>query len=192
MNKQFLAIVILVIFYSIYYIKQLLLKRKGIKVNQIKYNRSKLTVVMGVSNLLLAIVEINSIYMNTVNKNGNIFIFGIILSALGDIIFYLSVKEMGDNWRAGVNPNSKTTLVTKGIYQYSRNPAFLGFYLVYIGVMLMFYNKYLFIFTVLTITMLHFQITLIEEPYLKETFKFEYIIYQKQVNRYLGHKVRNW
>ncbi len=39
-------------------------------------------------------------------------------------------------WRAGVSEKEKTELVTAGIYRWSRNPAFLGFDLLYIGFLL--------------------------------------------------------
>ena len=50
----------------------------------------------------------------------------------GDIVLVISVLTMKDSWRAGVSETDKTELVTDGIYQISRNPAFGGFDLVYI------------------------------------------------------------
>lgn len=50
---------------------------------------------------------------------------------------------MKDSWRAGIAENDKTEIVTSGIYQISRNPAFLGFDCVYIGLMLMFFKPIL-------------------------------------------------
>lgn len=193
MNKQIIAFSILIIFYIIYYSKQFTLKHKGIKVNQLKSQRNgnHLAIIMGLANLLVALIEFISIYCNTENPFEIISLLGIVLGIFGDVAFYLSVKQMGDSWRAGVNPNEKTKLVTSGIYQYSRNPAFLCFYLVYIGILFMFYNPWLLAATLFVMMMLHLQVVKIEEPYLKETFKEEYSIYQKQVNRYLGHKVHN-
>ena len=95
---------------------------------------------------------------------------------------------MQDNWRAGIAKTGKTTLVTTGIYQISRNPAFLGFDLVYIGVMLMFFNGVLAVATLFAMIMLHLQIVNVEEDFLLETFGEEYLIYQKKVCRYLGRK----
>ncbi|MEE3470168.1 MAG: hypothetical protein VZR24_05840 [Butyrivibrio hungatei] len=43
----------------------------------------------------------------------------------------------------------------KGIYNYSRNPAFLGFDLVYIGILLMFFNPVLLVISVFAMVMLH-------------------------------------
>ena len=61
---------------------------------------------------------------------------GFCIGMLGDLIFLASVLCMKDSWRAGIPDKDKTELVTTGIYRYSRNPAFLGFDLMYIGMLL--------------------------------------------------------
>lgn len=96
---------------------------------------------------------------------------------------------MKDSWRAGVSETDKTELVTDGIYQISRNPAFLGFDLVYVGVLLMFFNWILLIVSAFAIFMFHLQIVYVEEVFLVGTFGDEYIRYKKNVHRYLGRKV---
>ncbi len=80
--------------------------------------------------------------------------------------------------------NDKTKLITNGIYKISRNPAFLGFDLMYIGVTLLYSNSFTIIFSLFAITMLHLQI-LKEEKYLEKSFKNEYISYKNKTNRYL-------
>ncbi len=94
---------------------------------------------------------------------------------------------MKDSWRAGIQSEEKTTLIKKGIYKISRNPAFLGFDLMYIGLLIMFFNIVHLIFVVVAITLLHLQI-LEEEKFLINTFSDEYIDYKKKVNRYFGIK----
>ena len=94
---------------------------------------------------------------------------------------------MKDSWRAGIPDADRTVLVTGGIYAYSRNPAFLGFDLMYIGVLLMYCNLLTGMFTVFAIAMLHLQI-LQEERYLAAAFGEEYRAYRRQVLRYLGRR----
>lgn len=72
---------------------------------------------------------------------------------------------MRDSWRAGVSKTDKTELVTNGIYQISRNPAFLGFDLLYIGTLLMFFNWILCFLTVFAVIMYHLQIVNVEEDF---------------------------
>lgn len=97
-------------------------------------------------------------------------ITGVILGILGIGMFVVSVITMRDSWRAGVPKGEKTELVTSGIYAYSRNPAFLGFDLIYIGELLMFFNWYLLVITLLAVIMLHLQIVNVEEDFWILTF----------------------
>ena len=94
---------------------------------------------------------------------------------------------MKDSWRAGIPEKDKTKLVTRGIYKISRNPAFLGFDIMYMGILLMFFNFGLLILTIYVMVMLHLQI-LQEEKYLTKTFGNEYLKYKSQVLRYIGRK----
>ena len=94
---------------------------------------------------------------------------------------------MKDSWRAGIPEKDKTKLVTKGIYKISRNPAFLGFDLMYIGILLIFFNYGLLLFTVYVIMMLHLQV-LQEEKYMEKTFGNEYLQYKNKVFRYIGRR----
>ena len=106
---------------------------------------------------------------------------------MGDLVFLLAITCMKDSWRAGIPKSDKTKLVTNGIYKISRNPAFLGFDLVYIGILLLYFNPIHLIFTLFAIIMLHLQI-LQEEKFMEATFNDEYVDYKKKVFRYLGRK----
>ncbi|MCI8956005.1 MAG: hypothetical protein HFG29_03325 [Eubacterium sp.] len=72
----------------------------------------------------------------------------------------------------------------------SRNLAFLGFDLVYIAIVFMFFNWGLLFVSVLAMVMFHLQIVNVEEKFLIKAFGNEYVDYQKRVNRYLGRKLR--
>ena len=112
---------------------------------------------------------------------------GSCVGLIGDLIFLISVLCMKDSWRAGIPDKDRTELVTDGIYAYSRNPAFLGFDLQYLGVLLMFCNLLTAAFTAFAVTMLHLQI-LQEERYLTGAFGTEYLNYRRRVFRYLGRR----
>ena len=112
----------------------------------------------------------------------------LIILAIAVIVFIVSVLQMKDNWRAGVQREEKTELVTTGIYSISRNPAFLGFDLMYIGIVIAFFNWYLCIATGIVLVLFHLQIVNVEEEFLIEAFGDDYIKYRKKVCRYLGRK----
>lgn len=112
---------------------------------------------------------------------------GFCIGMLGDVVFLLSVLCMRDSWRAGISDKDKTELVTNDIYRFSRNPAFLGFDLMYIGMLLLYGNLLTLGFSVFAIIMLHLQI-LQEERYLADTFGMSYQEYFRHVFCYLGRK----
>ena len=94
---------------------------------------------------------------------------GFCIGMLGDMIFLVSVLCMKDSWRAGIPDKDRTTLVTTGIYRYSRNPAFLGFDFMYVGLLLMYFNLSMLVVSAFAIIMLHLQI-LQEERYLTASY----------------------
>jgi len=192
---QLSAILILLFFYTIYMGKMILQRRKGIKTDQIaRGKKSKelfsTEIVMKIATYSIVAVELLCVFMNMTLSYTPMRIAGAILGIIGVIIFGIAVYTMKDSWRAGIPESDKTELVTKGIFKISRNPAFLAFDLVYIGVLLMFFNWVLLAFTVWGVIMLHLQI-MQEEKFLSRTFGEAYLRYQKCTKRYLGKRKTN-
>lgn len=109
---------------------------------------------------------------------------GVVIGIAGTCVFIWAMVTMKNNWRAGIDPSQKTVLTTHGIYKYSRNPAFLGFILFYIGFTLIFSNVLLVVLLLFCMFTLHLQI-IEEEKYLELTFGKEYTDYKKTTARYL-------
>lgn len=189
------AIVELLIFYTIYVVKMIKQKKKGIKTNQMaKGQKEKKVMVvertLSIVSWVIVVVQLISIWNQFSWLRSNARLDGILLGIAGDIVFGISVYTMRDSWRAGIPEKDQTKMVTDGIYRYSRNPAFLGFYLLYIGILLVFFNPVLLAMTLLTILVFHLQV-LQEEKFLEKAFGEEYVEYRKTVFRYLGRKKRN-
>ncbi len=186
---QIIALLILILFYSIYLGKMLLQRKKGILTNQIARGKKKgsllkVELIMKIATYSIIIVELLSIGINTATPYSFLRTIGAILGTIGIIIFATAIYTMRDSWRAGVPETDKTELVTNGIFKLSRNPAFLAFYLVYTSILLMFFNWVLLAFTVWSIIMLHLQIKQ-EEQFLLSTFGNQYTKYKKTTRRYL-------
>ncbi len=145
-------------------------------------------VTMRVAAVLVFAADLISIFIGISHSPVAVRIIGAVMSIAGTIIFIVAVQTMRNSWRAGVSTTDKTELVTNGIYQISRNPAFLGFDLLYIGTLLMFFNWILCILTVFAVIMFHLQIVNVEEDFLLATFGNEYLQYKKKVCRYIGRK----
>lgn len=189
---QIIGLIILFVFYLCYFMKMFQQRKQGIQTDHMGKGKQgiekKIEIMMKTATILTFIVEIISIYFNTTMFPRSIRIVGILLGMMGDIIFIISVLTMKESWRAGVSHEEKTDLITDGIYQISRNPAFLGFDLVYIGMCIMFFNLALIVISLLAIIMFHLQIKYVEEPFLKQEFKEQYLQYYQQVNRYIGKR----
>ena len=188
---RLLALFVLAVFYGIYLIKQWRQKRRGIQTMQIGRGKQAQThtveTLMGIAAVGIIPAQLLSIAFGWSHLPANARFTGFCIGMVGDLIFLLSVLCMKDSWRAGIPDRDRTELVTDGIYAFSRNPAFLGFDLQYIGVLLMFCNLLTGIFTVFAIVMLHLQI-LQEESYLTATFGRAYLDYRHRVFRYLGRR----
>ena len=193
MKYKSYALLILIIFYSIFFTKMLIQKRKGIKTRQVGSIKEKririIEILMSVSTLLIVPIQLISIFLDYNYSNNCIRYIGLFIGIIGDIIFLISVITMKNSWRVGISKNDKTKLITNGIYKISRNPAFLGFDLMYIGITLLYSNILTIIFSLFAVIMLHLQI-LEEEKYLEKNFKDEYKVYKFKTNRYLGIKIK--
>ncbi len=190
---QIAAVLILAVFYIAYFTKMMLQKRRGIRTNQINQGTKppetrRVEKIMRITTVAVVIAELLSIYFNRrIAETNWLITVGLIIAFLGDLLFIAAMATMRDSWRAGINEEEKTKLVTRGIYQYSRNPAFLGFDLVYIGILLAFFNLPLLFFSLMAVISLHLQICR-EEVYLPTVFGDSYIEYQKHTCRYFGKK----
>lgn len=189
---QVAGIAIMLVFYGCYFIKMISQHKKGIKTDQIGKGKvgfvKFVEITMKIVTYLVPAVEIVSIILNTSFFAVPVRIVGVLVAVVGVAVFIISVLTMRDSWRAGVSKTDKTELVTKGIYKISRNPAFLGFDLMYLGILLMFFNLVLYIVSLFAMLIFHLQIVNVEEEFLFEAFGDEYLRYKKKVCRYIGRK----
>ena len=185
------ALLVLAAFYGIYFAKAMAQKRRGIQTRQIGRRKEKsihtVEVLMSAATLGAPLAQLLSIAFGWSHLPSGARFTGFCIGMLGDVIFLLSVLCMKDSWRAGIPDTDKTELVTTGIYRYSRNPAFLGFDLQYVGVLLMYGNLLTLAFSLFAMVMLHLQI-LQEERYLTNVFGAPYQAYRSHVCRYLGRR----
>lgn len=187
---QCIGIIILGIFYLAYFGKMIGQRKKGIQTNQLgvgdKAKRTRYTEsILRIITTLIVIIIIVSTYLNTsFIHNMGVRYLGILLIGIGTVVFITAMITMRDSWRAGIPQGEKLQIVTRGIYRVSRNPAFLGFDLTYIGASIAFGNVVLLLVSMVAIIMMHRQI-LEEERYMETTFGGEYLAYKNKVGRYL-------
>lgn len=192
MTIKIVTLSLMAIFYICYLAKMVSQRKKGIKTDQLGKGKEGfvkfIEITLKVTTYFLPVLQVVSICLYAGTAHIILQIIGNVIAAIGVLIFVLSVVQMKDNWRAGVQREQKTNLVTTGIYSISRNPAFLGFDLMYIGILFSFFNWFLCVATSFAIVLFNLQIVNVEEDFLIEAFGDEYLQYKKKVRRYLGRK----
>ena len=192
MITKIITITLMTAFYICYFLKMISQRKKGINTDQLGKGKvgfvKFIEIVLKIITCVLPFIQLISIVSYKENVCVSLKVVGVVITAMGVAAFIISVLQMKDNWRAGVQREDKTNLVMTGIYSISRNPAFLGFDLMYIGILFTYFNWYLCLATVIAVLLFHFQIVNVEEDFLIEAFGNEYLQYKSKVCRYLGRK----
>lgn len=149
-------------FYICYFVKMISQRKQGISTDQLGKGKTGfvkfIEVTLKISTYTLPIIQLISIFWYVGAAHIALRIIGCVITLIGVLTFIISVAQMKDNWRAGVQREDKTNLVTNGIYSISRNPAFLGFDLMYIGILFTFFNWYMCFATGFVLVFFHLQI----------------------------------
>ncbi len=189
MTTRIAILAVMAVFYIAYFLKAIQQRREGINTMILgkgdkPQSEKTLEILLKIVSFTLPVVEIMSIYWNLMELPSLWQWIGIGVAALGVVFFCAGMFTMKDSWRAGIPEKKETTLVTNGIFRVSRNPAFVGFDLLYLGILAAFPNAWHACFVAAAIYIFHLQI-LNEENYLARTFGEEYIQYKNRVRRYL-------
>lgn len=191
MFYQIVAIFIMIVFYTFYLAKLFIQRKQSIKTNQCGVGNKprKILVIermMSVATVLTIVFEIGSIFLVKSYLPEAFRLAGIIIGVVAITIFAAATITMKTSWRVGI-PEERTTLITEGIYRWSRNPAFVGFDLLYLSICLLFFNIPLLIVSVWAAVMLHLQI-LQEEEHMERMFGEQYTGYKARTCRYFGRR----
>jgi len=109
-------------------------------------------------------------------------ILGLVLTSLGYFLFIWSVVVRGRYATSWEMPEHQE-LVTWGPYRYVRHPSYMGYFLMFVGLFLLWSNVFTF-FPVLAIPG-YYQITFEEERLLVLRFGEEYVNYQNRTGRFV-------
>ncbi|MFC4270069.1 methyltransferase family protein [Sneathiella chungangensis] len=105
-----------------------------------------------------------------------------IISLIYLIISALKHKAAGSN----VEPwKPTTTIITDGVYKYSRNPIYVAMAVVYAGVAIAAGSWLALLFLPLCLLFIRYYVIAREEAYLEEKFGKEYLDYKARVRRWL-------
>ena len=105
------------------------------------------------------------------------------LSGLALILVVISLIDLGKSTRLGL-PKTETKLKVNGIYNFSRNPMYLGFDLLTLSSMIYTMNFWIIGLGMYSIFVYH-QITKAEEKFLENRFGEDYAKYKSATPRYI-------
>tara|TARA_R110000772_G_scaffold28740_3_gene72244 strand:- start:1464 stop:1964 length:501 start_codon:yes stop_codon:yes gene_type:complete len=91
-------------------------------------------------------------------------------------------QKLGNNVEPWKHANQ---IVSSGIYQYTRNPMYLGMALFYLGLALLFRSSWALLLWPVAIIVIRTQVIAREERYLAAKFGAEYLDYKARVRRWL-------
>ncbi|GBE56500.1 hypothetical protein BMS3Bbin16_00708 [archaeon BMS3Bbin16] len=106
-----------------------------------------------------------------------IFIFGVVLLPLGMIEFRSLRRSTGQD---------VSKLITTGIYRWSRNPQFIGWFLMLLGISIAGRSGFALALTIVFMVILHLFTIWLAEPYLEHLYGEEYRQYKSNTPRYIG------
>ncbi len=108
--------------------------------------------------------------------------FFIIISILLISFAFNKFKEKNED----PNPTtSSETVLTKGIYKFTRNPIYLGFIFFQLGVGMALHHVHIVLFVIFTLFALDLFVVKPEENYLEKKFGKRYLTYKIQTRRWL-------
>ena len=105
------------------------------------------------------------------------------LWVLGFTLLFIGRFGLGESFRIGT-PKESTQLKINGLFQFSRNPMYLGVYATLLATVLYTLNPIL-LFLGAFVIAVHHKIVLAEEQHLRKMFGEKYRKYCNQVRRYL-------
>lgn len=108
---------------------------------------------------------------------------GFFLFAMSIIMGWIFSSQLKTSWRVGVHEDQKTRLIQEGIYRYIRNPYFVSYYIMFVGLFLIRPSLVMIVLIAISISIFH-RMVLKEERYLMNVHGTQYEKYKKVAGRY--------
>ncbi len=134
---------------------------------------------------LWAVMVVRSwgVRLSLVSPPGWVRGIALVLWVGGFLLLFIGRLGLADSFRIG-SPKESTRLKTGGLFQFSRNPMYVGVYATLLASVLYTLNPLVFL-AVIFVVVVHHRIVLAEEQHLQKAFGTEYADYCRRVRRYL-------
>ena len=181
MTFRIIALGLFAVFYTFYLIKNI---RSFLRIGRPNFKDILLnSVCYSVAAAEIASIVSGDAILGFTGRGILLKVLGVYISIVANAILFFAVLSIGRGWDNKKGNNKG--LVTGKIYAFSRNPVVLSFDLLYLGMLLMYFNFVLLVFTIAAMITLHIRV-LTEEKHLENLFGDEYLEYKKTTARYFG------
>ena len=136
--------------------------------------------------ILLSVLVRNAWHLNLDSEAlSTLRYIGLALLFVGVTTLVLAYRSMA-RAKTTIDPRvHSSTIVTSGIYAYSRNPIYLGWFVLIAGKGLINASALVLLVAVTMLTLLYWAVIVEEEKYLESKFGGEYLTYKRSVRRWL-------
>ncbi|NVJ60383.1 MAG: isoprenylcysteine carboxylmethyltransferase family protein [Gammaproteobacteria bacterium] len=117
-------------------------------------------------------------------QNTWLIIFGNLLLTVGFFLTVMINFKLGREWRSGIDPDGPKTIITNGLYRFSRNPMFVFVAISQVGFFLAVPSMFTLVCLLIGLYTLNSQ-AIEEEKHLLQVFPLEYENYLSQVRRWV-------
>jgi protein-S-isoprenylcysteine O-methyltransferase Ste14 len=115
----------------------------------------------------------------------NVRLLGPLVTACAVVLFLLSYREFRRAGTSVQGSKRSTVIVRTGPYRFSRNPIYLAFILLVLGLSVWLNNLWLLVTLVPPVAVIALLVIPREEQFLERNFNGQYSIYKAQVRRWL-------
>lgn len=186
--QGYFAIVTIVLLVIMILIRVFLLRKNGIKAVKFGEIDKKDFIIIPFVLVFFYIVFSSALGLPKIGtelfSNRIVSWIGVVVCMLGLLLFLLSLVSFGRSFRIGIDEQKPGSLITTGIFAVSRNPIYMAFASILLGMFLIFPNWILLLYLIAGFWLLNRQV-LREEDSLKKIYGKEYIKYCKKARRYL-------
>lgn len=140
-------------------------------------------VMWGFHHLPVILSSLYAVWLIPINRTFAL-VGGLITLGVGAVILPAGMIEFRSLRRSTGQDISK--LITIGIYRWSRNPQFIGWFLMLLGMSIMGRSGVALVLTIVFAIVLHLYTIRLAEPYLERVYGDEYRLYKSRTARWIG------
>lgn len=198
MIYRIIAFVLMILAYLFVFIGRILKRKMYAKKITIVKNKRTLFLksMVAISTILLMLVQVADIsygaaILGYTGRGILLKVFGSYFGIIANLILFAATFEKLKYCIKKKKTGIAVNIISTGIYNYCRFPDVFGMMFLNVSVLMMYFNYYVLVVTVINLIILYIYIINKEKKY-EEEFGSEYVLYKKRVHRFFGEGNWDW